>query len=136
MDDWKELNNAINYLKIQRKYTKKERLKKCKFCYNYISRINLAKHLFKMHLNDIPLKKKKYELICKIFIDNTNRIIGNLEEIQDLLTQTLKMKIKKTKHLKKTKWFNEYQKSINDLISILKGKGNEDDEEESNSEDI
>ena len=46
------------------------------------------------------------------------------------------MKIKKTKHLKKTKWFNEYQKSINDLISILKGKGNEDDEEESNSEDI
>jgi len=135
MDDWNDLNKTINFLKQERRFTNKEKFKKCKFCNDNISRKNLSKHLFKMHLKDISLKKKKYELISKIFIKNTNRIIGNLEEIQGLLTETLKMKIKKTKHLKKTKWFNEYQNSINDLINILKGKGSEDDEEESDNED-
>jgi len=135
MDDWSNLKNTLKFLKKEKNNAKKAKYKECEFCLKYISKKNFSMHLFKMHFKEISLMKKKYELISKIFINNTNKIIGNLEEIQGLLTETLKMKIKKTKHLKKTKWFKEYQDSINDLISLLQGKGSENDEEESDNED-
>ena len=52
-----------------------------------------------------------------------------------LLTESKKMKIKKNKNLRKRKWYIEYQKSICELISLLKEKENENDEEESDSDD-
>ena len=70
------------------------------------------------------------EIASKVFINNTKKIINNLEEIQELLIESRRIKIKKSKNLEKRKWFIRYKDNIMELINLLQGKGNKNDEEE------
>ena len=136
MDNWNDLKGVINIIKNEKKENKKRKYKKCIYCLKDISKTNFSKHLLRRHFKHITSYKKKIKIVSKSFIDNTNKIINNLEEIQSLLSESIKIKIKKSKNLLKRKWFIEYQDNINELIILLKGKGNQNDDEEESDDDM
>lgn len=130
MDEWDDFNNIINIAKKESKKIKRTNYKRCVYCLKDITKTNFSKHILRKHFKYVNSYKKKLEIASKVFINNTKKIINNLEEIQELLIESRRIKIKKSKNLEKRKWFIRYKDNIMELINLLQGKGNKNDEEE------